>query len=59
MANTVIPQRLNLTHLAGIHTESPAVGKTLQQIADYVNDNVTPTPGNKIPTRKSAPGGNP
>lgn len=58
MANPT-PPRLNITQLGGIHTENPPVGKALQQVADYINENVTPAPGNKVPTRKSAPGGNP
>lgn len=44
---TVPPQKLNLPELANIHITHPAIGKTIQQMLEYINKNVNPLQGNK------------
>lgn len=53
-----MPQNLSLPQLTKIHISHPEIGKALQTIVEYVNQNVTPVPGTKVSPRKSAPGGN-
>lgn len=51
------PSLLNIPSLAGIHLRDPEVGKALQIIVDYINENVTPPQGTRVGTRTTAPGG--
>jgi hypothetical protein len=56
--NPTAPQKLVLPQLADVHLTSPPVGKALQTIQEYINTNVTPVQGNRVPTRRMAAGGN-
>lgn len=51
------PQLLNLPSLPAIHLKDPEVGKALQIIVDYINENVIPAQGTRVATRSTAPGG--
>jgi hypothetical protein len=57
-SGTSKPQVLTLPHLASIHAEHPAIGKTLQQILEYINKNVVPIQGNLVAPAKKTAGGN-
>jgi hypothetical protein len=55
--NPTAPQKLTLPQLADVHLSNPPIGKAIQTIQEYINTNVTPAPGNKVPTRRGAAGG--
>jgi hypothetical protein len=55
--NPTAPQKLVVPQQTDIHLNNPATGKAIQTIVNYVNQNVTPVQGNKVATRRTAPGG--
>ena len=54
--NKQAPGLLSLSTLAKVHTSHPEIGRSLQEIVDYINQNITPPQGTKIKPRNPGNG---